>query len=49
LSENNPEALTDIADRLLEAQDRDLWQPRGNTTRPSLEAIKAGKSPEEVA
>jgi cobaltochelatase CobN len=49
LSENNPEALTDIADRLLEAQDRDLWQPRGNTTRPSLEAIKAGRTPEDVA
>ncbi|MBK1697584.1 cobaltochelatase subunit CobN [Rhodovibrio salinarum] len=49
LHENNPEALTDIADRLLEAQDRNLWQPRGNTTRPSLQAIKAGQSPEDVA
>ncbi len=48
LADNNPEALRDIADRLQEAQDRDLWQPRGNTTRPALEAISAGRSPEEV-
>jgi len=49
LQDNNPEALTDIAERLQEAQDRGLWQPRGNTTRPALDAIAAGRSPEEVA
>ena len=31
LEQNNPDALCEMADRLLEAQDRGLWRPRSNT------------------
>ena len=39
LERENPDALHDIATRLLEAQDRGLWQPRRNTTREMLEQL----------
>ena len=49
LAAHNSEALTAIAERLTEAQDRGLWQPRGNASRPQLDAIRAGQNPEAIA
>ncbi len=39
LAETNPDALHDIAERLLEAQDRGLWTPRLNSTRDLLQRL----------
>jgi cobaltochelatase CobN len=39
LEEKNPDALHDIAERLLEAQDRGLWTPRLNSTRDMLQRL----------
>ena len=39
IAEHNPAALADIARRLLEAQERGLWRPRLNSTRPVLEEL----------
>ncbi|MDP4797030.1 MAG: cobaltochelatase subunit CobN, partial [Rhodospirillales bacterium] len=39
LTETNPDALHDIAERLLEAQDRGLWTPRLNSTRDLLQRL----------
>ena len=39
LEAENPDALRDIAARLIEAQDRGLWQPRLNATRAVLERL----------
>ncbi len=39
LRENNPEALKEMADRLLEAQNRGLWTSRLNSTRTILEGL----------
>lgn len=39
LSETNPDALKDIAERLMEAQDRGLWSPRLNSTRDLLQRL----------
>ena len=36
LEDNNPDALRDIAARLLEAQDRGLWRPRSNSAAGAL-------------
>ncbi|MGR3434575.1 MAG: cobaltochelatase subunit CobN [Shimia sp.] len=36
MAEANPEALKDIADRLAEAVDRGLWQPRSNSARARI-------------
>ena len=36
LEQNNPDALCEMADRLLEAQDRGLWRPRSNTAYQHL-------------
>jgi cobaltochelatase CobN len=36
LAENNPAALGEIAERLLEAQDRGLWRPRSNSAHAGL-------------
>ncbi len=41
LEANNPDALRDIADRLLEAQDRGLWKPRSNSAARNLMGIAA--------
>ena len=38
----NPDALGDIADRLLEAQNRGLWTSRRNDTRPILSELAHG-------
>ncbi|NBP74190.1 MAG: cobaltochelatase subunit CobN, partial [Alphaproteobacteria bacterium] len=40
LGRNNPDALRDMADRLLEAQDRGLWRPRSNTAYHHLIELK---------
>jgi len=40
LKDNNPEALKEMAARLIEAQDRSLWTPRLNSTRGVLEALR---------
>ena len=39
LFENNPDAGREIAERLLEAQDRGLWRPRRNAVRDELELL----------
>ncbi len=40
LERHNPDALRDMADRLLEAQDRGLWRPRLNTAWTYLKNLK---------
>ncbi|SES29064.1 cobaltochelatase CobN subunit [Tranquillimonas rosea] len=42
LAEANPAALREIAERLEEAIDRELWQPRSNRARERLAALRAG-------
>lgn len=37
--DNNPHALKEMVERLLEAQDRGLWNPRLNSTRAALEGL----------
>jgi len=44
LEEANPDALRDIADKLMEAQDRGLWSPRLNSTRELLQRLGARQS-----
>ncbi|HEY9078741.1 cobaltochelatase subunit CobN [Magnetovibrio sp.] len=39
LRDNNPDALKDMIERLIEAQDRGLWNPRLNSTRAMLEEM----------
>ena len=39
LRDNNPAALKDMVARLLDAQDRQLWKPRLNSTRAILESL----------
>lgn len=41
LENHNPAALKEMADRLLEAQDRGLWKPRRNSTREALQRLTA--------
>ena len=40
LEQNNPDALREMAERLLEAQDRGLWRPRSNTAYHRLTQLK---------
>ena len=37
--ENNPEALREMSERLLEAQDRELWRPRANHSHQRLREL----------
>jgi cobaltochelatase CobN len=39
LIDNNPAAAKEIAERLIEAQERGLWKPRSNAGRALLEAL----------
>ncbi len=39
IADANPAALREIAQRLTEAVERDLWQPRSNSARARLEAL----------
>ncbi len=43
LRETNPDALRDIAERLMEAQDRGLWSPRLNSTRDLLQRLGSAR------
>jgi cobaltochelatase CobN len=46
IADANPDALREIAERLREAQDRGLWQPRSNISYDRLEAlVKEGAVP----
>ena len=40
IAENNPAALREIAERLIEAQDRGLWQPRSNVSYDRLVQLR---------
>ena len=40
LEDNNPDALREMAERLLEAQDRGLWRPRSNSAASRLTELK---------
>ena len=40
LEKNNPDALSEMADRFQEALDRDLWRPRRNTIHDDLAKLK---------
>ncbi|NVK20141.1 MAG: cobaltochelatase subunit CobN [Methylocystaceae bacterium] len=42
LKENNPAALKEMLERFQEAQDRDLWSPRSNSARFSLQEMLDG-------
>ena len=42
MRENNPEALKDVANRLLEARDRGLWKPRSNIAYHQLSELGEG-------
>jgi cobaltochelatase CobN len=42
LADNNPAALQELSERLLEAQERDLWRPRSNRAREMLDRLAAG-------
>lgn len=39
LEDNNPEALKEMSQRLLEAQDRGLWRPKRNSARDTLSEL----------
>ena len=43
LREANPAALRELAERLLEAQERSLWRPRANHAHALLAALRDGK------
>jgi cobaltochelatase CobN len=40
IAEANPPALAEIADRLQEAIDRNLWTPRSNSARARIESLR---------
>ena len=40
IAEHNPAALREIAERLIEAQDRGLWQPRSNISYDHLDRLR---------
>ena len=44
LGEHNPEALKEMSERLIEAQDRGLWRPRLNSAHEMLTALAGGES-----
>jgi cobaltochelatase CobN len=39
LKEKNPEALKEMAERFLEAEERGLWTPRSNSAKFQLEVL----------
>ncbi|SMF22251.1 cobaltochelatase CobN subunit [Tistlia consotensis] len=45
LEDKNPAALQEMAERLREAIDRGLWQPRANAAYGSLERLSGGRAP----
>ena len=40
--DNNPAALREMSERLLEAQQRELWRPRSNGAQDRLRALTSG-------
>ncbi|MEL6946250.1 MAG: cobaltochelatase subunit CobN [Pseudomonadota bacterium] len=48
LEDHNPHALKEIADRLLEALDRGLWQARSNSAKAMLDALAQSTPREEM-
>ncbi len=44
LEDNNPNALREMAERLLEALDRDLWKPRSNSAAFTLKELSEASS-----
>ena len=40
LEQHNPQALQEMIDRLIEAQERGLWRPRRNDTRAFLDGLR---------
>ena len=49
IADHNAPALQDIANRLQEAIDRNLWTPRSNSARARIAAIAAGQNPDANA
>ena len=45
IADHNPAALREIADRLQEAIDRELWAPRSNSARARVEALRSTETP----
>ena len=45
LRDNNPAALVEMAERLLEAQDRGLWKPRSNSAASVLGGLAEAREP----
>lgn len=43
IADKNPDALREIADRLIEAIDRGLWTPRSNSAKFELESLSGAK------
>jgi cobaltochelatase CobN len=41
LAANNPAAAREIAQRLMEAQERGLWRPRSNSAHARLKALNS--------
>jgi cobaltochelatase CobN len=42
LEVNNPAALKEMSERLLEAEERGLWRPQVNSAHPVLSALASG-------
>jgi cobaltochelatase CobN len=45
LEQNNPAAMKEMTERLLEAQERGLWRPRLNSTHGMLMDLQAASAP----
>ena len=43
MADANPAALRELAERLLEAQERSLWRPRANHAHALLAALRDGR------
>jgi cobaltochelatase CobN len=48
LETTNPEALKEMAERFLEAEERELWTPRSNSAKFMLEQLAAGNAAGET-
>ena len=48
LERKNPDALREMAERLLEAAERGLWRPRSNSAPGALRALAHGRPPESL-
>ncbi len=48
MADANPEALKEMAERLLEAQERGLWTARSNSAKFELEQLRGTKNGQEI-